>query len=199
MADLWTDYTDAIITGIDSSGKGDSKITLRDFLTDPGKYAGEPSIQNKIKNIREAADGYMDQRAMQVSKADQSLEDAIAKADTISAQIGQSVSVKAMQSKVPLIKPVAIDRDLAKEERIMVNSVDTSTNTLIDKLVSESTLVADFSTTYKNYRIGEWLFSGAKNYVLAVYLERNELLLIQGSKAEIDALIDAAANFIKGL
>lgn len=199
MADLWTDYTDAIITGIDSSGKGDSKITLRDFLTDPGKFAKEPSIQTKIKNIREAADGYIDQRAGQIAKEDQSLEDAIAKADTLSAQIGQSISVRAMQSKVPLIKPVAVDRDLTRDERILVNSVDTSTNTLIDKLVSESTLIADFSTNYKNYRIGEWLFSGAKNYVLAVYLDRNELLLMQGSRAEIDALIDAAANFIKGL
>ncbi|MDE1833001.1 MAG: hypothetical protein KGH58_01120 [Candidatus Micrarchaeota archaeon] len=199
MAELWTDFTDAIISGIDAGAKPGDKITLRELLTDPAKFAKEPDIQNKIKNMKEASDGYVDQRIKEMSSAEKALEDSVAKADTLSAQLGQSISVKAMQNKVPMIKPVAVDRDLTREERILINAIDTNVNALIDKLVSNSTMVADFSTSYKNYRIGEWLFSGPKNYVLSVYLERNELLLMQGSRAEIDALLDAAANFVRGL
>ncbi|HUY70223.1 MAG TPA: hypothetical protein VMV00_01485 [Candidatus Baltobacteraceae bacterium] len=199
MAELWTDFTDAIISSIDAEAKLDGKIVLRELLTDPAKFAKQPEIQNKIMNVKEAVDGYIDQRIKAMADVQKELDDSMAKADTLSSQLAQSISVKAMQSKVPLIKPVAVDRDITKEERIILNSIDTNVSALIDKLVASSTMVADFSTTYNNHKIGEWLFSGPKNYVISVYLERNQLLLMQGSRAEIDALLDAAANFIKGL
>ncbi|MDE1868797.1 MAG: hypothetical protein KGH60_02415 [Candidatus Micrarchaeota archaeon] len=199
MAELWSDYTDMLISGMDRQMNTKFKVSLRDLLTDPSRYASQQNIQITVGNIKEEVNRQIDARIAAMGDAAKALEDAAAKADSLTGQISQSINVQARQNRVPVIKPVAVDRDVTREERIYVDSANADVSSLIEKLVSTSTLVADTTTAYKNYRIGEWLFSGQKNYVMRVYLPRNGVVSLEASRGELTTLLDAAADFLKGV
>lgn len=199
MAELWSDYSDMLISSMDKQISTKFKVSLRDLLTDPSKYASQQNIQMTIGNIKEEVNKAIDSRIAGFGDSEKALDDAAAKADSLTGQISQSIIVQARQNKVPVIKPVAVDRDVTREERIYVDSANADVSSLIEKLVSTSTMIADTTTTYKNYRIGEWLFSGQKNYVLRAYLPRNGVISLEASRGELTTLLDAAADFIKGV
>jgi hypothetical protein len=199
MADLWSDYSDGVMKNIDRQISTKYKLTLRSLLTDPSKYVSQQNIQITIDNLKEEVQNYADGKAKDMVAEKKAFEDATMHSDALTSQLGQSIAMQAKQNKVPMIKPVAVDRDTTKEERIYVDSVDSGVSALVEKLVSSSVLIADFSAAYGKYKVGEWLFSGSKNYVLAVYLPANSYLLLQSSRDELIGLLDAASGFIKGL
>jgi hypothetical protein len=199
MADLWSDYTDMLITGIDKQLGSKYKFSLRAMLTDPVKYATQPNVQITIENLKEDVDKYLDERSTALATEQKELEDQAAKADSITGQLSRSITMNAKQSNVPVIKPVTLDRDTAKEKAIYIDNIDSNVNTLVEKLVSASILIADLGTVYKNYKFGSWLFSGNKDYVLSVYVPDSSFLMLEASRIELDGLLLSASSFIKGL
>jgi|SRR5271157_5725792 len=199
MAELWSDYSDDIIKSIDRQISTKYKVTLRGLLTDPRRYAALPNIQMTIGNLKEEVAKYIDAQAKGMAAEKKDFEDSAMRADSLTGQLSQSISMQAKQNNIPIIKPVAVDRDTGKEEHIYVDSVDSGVSALVARLVAGSLLIADFGIEYGNYKAGEWLFSGSKNYVLTVYLPPNGYRLLQLSNDEIIGLLDAASDFIKGL
>ena len=192
MADLWSDYTDGMISDIDDELGTKYKMSVRRFLSDPGKYAKQEGISITMGNMQEDVDGIIDEQLKDYAAEQKSLMDDAAKADSITTQITQTLNLKAKQNKLPLIRPVMVERDETHDEVVYINSVESGTLMLIDKLTDNADFVADFTYPYKNYKIGNWLFCGEKNYTLRVYLQPSEVLYIENGKNEIDALFNNA-------
>jgi hypothetical protein len=125
--------------------------------------------------------------------------DQTSKADSITKQLSQNITSQARQNNTPVIRPVTMERDATREERLYIDAFDNSVISLVQRLVASSMLVADLGAAYKEYKIGSWLFSGNKNYLLSVYMPDNTLLSLETSRAELDNLLAAASDFIKGL
>ncbi|MCL4390893.1 MAG: hypothetical protein QW194_01960 [Candidatus Micrarchaeaceae archaeon] len=199
MADLWSDYTDFVIDNIDKSIGKKYKMSLRDLLTDPESFSSDPNIQNTIKSMADDVNAYIDQALSKMSAQKQELDDNLTKADSVTKQLAQSISMQAKQNRVPFIVPVSIDRDDTKEEVISVDSAGSDVLALIEKLAASSTLIADFTTQYDNSLIGNWFFSGPKNYTINVYLPDSDIISMQDSRDELLGLLDAASALIAGL
>ncbi|MCL5122734.1 MAG: hypothetical protein M1279_02070 [Candidatus Marsarchaeota archaeon] len=199
MADLWSDYTDFVIDNIDKSIGKKYKMSLRDLLTDPESFSPDPNIQNTIKSMADDVNAYMDQALSKMSAQKQELDDNLTKADSVTKQLAQSISMQAKQNRVPFIVPVSIDRDDTKEEVISVDSAGSDVLALIEKIAASSTMIADFTTQYDNSLIGNWFFSGPKNYTINVYLPDSDVISMQDSRAELLGLLDAASAMIAGL
>ncbi len=199
MADLWSDYTDFVIDNIDKSIGKKYKMSLRDLLTDPESFSSDPNIQNTIKSMADDVNVYMDQALSKMSAQKQELDDNLTKADSVTKQLAQSISMQAKQNRVPFIVPVSIDRDDTKEEVISVDSAGSDVLALIEKIAASSTMIADFTTQYDNSLIGNWFFSGPKNYTINVYLPDSDVISMQDSRAELLGLLDAASAMIAGL
>jgi hypothetical protein len=199
MADLWSDYTDFVIDNIDKSIGKKYKMSLRDLLTDPENFSSDPNIQNTIKSMADDVNAYMDQALSKMSAQKQELDDNLTKADSVTKQLAQSISMQAKQNRVPFIVPVSIDRDDTKEEVISVDSAGSDVLALIEKIAASSTMIADFTTQYDNSLIGNWFFSGPKNYTINVYLPDSDVISMQDSRDELLGLLDAASALIAGL
>lgn len=199
MADLWSDYTDFVIDNIDKSIGKKYKMSLRDLLTDPESFSPDPNIQNTIKSMADDVNAYMDQALSKMSAQKQELDDNLTKADSVTKQLAQSISMQAKQNRVPFIVPVSIDRDDTKEEVISVDSAGSDVLALIEKIAASSTMIADFTTQYDNSLIGNWFFSGPKNYTINVYLPDSDVISMQDSRDELLGLLDAASALIAGL
>lgn len=199
MAEMWSDHTDALLRGIDKQISNKYKVSMRDLLKEPAKYAAQPSIQVTISNMREDAEKYIQQKLDKMENEVRELSDNTARAESITNQLGQNISALAKQNRVPLIKPVDIERDETKEEHIYVDGVDASVVSLVEKLIISSNLVADIGTEFDENKIGSWLFSGQKNYVLSVFVPSNGASVLQESRDEILGLLDAASDFVRGL
>ncbi|MGC8652140.1 MAG: hypothetical protein ACP5UH_02735 [Candidatus Micrarchaeia archaeon] len=198
MAELWSDYTGAMISDIDPDIKKKYGMALSELLANPRGFAGEENLAIKIGNIKDDVDSYIESQKQQALLREKNFSDMLERADSITQKISQRVSVIAKQSSVPLIKPVSIDKGAASEERIYVDSSDDSVMGLVEKLAASSMIIADFTSEYNSYKLGEWYFSGHKNYTLSVYLPPSNVMLLDNSKQELDALLNAAIEFISG-
>jgi hypothetical protein len=196
MADLWSDYSDALIADIDAKLGSKYKMSISDLLTDPSKYAGNDNIQTTIKNMRSDVDFYIDDRLAKMADERKLLEDSVFKANSITTQLAQNISMQAKQYKVPVIKPVMIDRDDTDDVVIYVDAVDAPLLALVDKLSSSAMFIADYTYSYKQSKIGSWMFSGTGNRILSVFLRPSDVLSLENSKAELDGIFDSAAAFI---
>jgi hypothetical protein len=198
MAELWSDYTDSLISDIDAQlGSKYGKMNLRKFLGNPGKFAEQPNINTDFQNLRKDADAYIDALFASLGTEKQEFEDNLLKADTITAQLGNSISMQAKQLKIPFIKPALMERDDSVDEKIYIDTVNTDIFSLIEKLATTAVYIADNTEIYKDRKIGDWLFGGSKSYVLRVYVPQNQVMILDNSRDEINALFDIAANSLK--
>jgi hypothetical protein len=199
MADLWSDYTDSLITDIDSEMGSKYKMSLREILTDPGKYERQPNLDVTLSNMREDVDKYVDGLLTEMKEESRSLENDMAKVNSITLQLTQNISMQARQHDIALIKPAEIERDTDKDETIVLNTLDDQAIKLVEKLISKSLYVADFSYLYKTYNIGSWFFGGEKDYLIHVYVPENDALDLEMGREEIDSLIDDSIKLSKGV
>lgn len=199
MADLWSDYTDVLINQIDKSLGDKYKMSINDLLTNAAKYVAAPNIALTISNMREDANKYIDSVLNEMPTVVKALEDNISRANAITGQLSQNISMQTKQHNVPLIKPQTITRDTTKDEVIEINFIDDQLMKLAEKFVEGANLVADFGYSYKNYNIGSWLFDrDGKNYLLNVYLPPNDAFNLELGRQELNDLLDAAAAFVRG-
>ncbi len=199
MAEYWSDYTDFVLTNIDRKVATKYKVALKKLLENPSKFASAPNIQTTIKNLGSEVDGYIDNAIAGMPDVKKALTDNVLKADAVTKQLAQSISMQAKQHKVPMVKPVSINRDETHEETISVDDAGPDVLAMVERLIGESVLVADFSYGYQNSTIGSWLFSGHKNYLLNVFLPDNDVAMLEASRTEIHTLLDAAGVIIEGI
>jgi hypothetical protein len=198
MAELWSDYTDIIITDMDSAlGAKYGKVNVRKFLSSPAKYAALPNISSDAQRMKSDANEYLDGVLEGLSEQKARLDDGLLKADSLTGQLSQSISMLAKQNRIPVIKPAFMERNTADDQVIYIDSVDSGVAALIEKLVANAVYIADRTDTYENRRVGEWLFGGQNSYIVKVYVPQNEVMLVQGAKDEINSLFDVAINFVK--
>jgi hypothetical protein len=196
MAELWSDYTDSIISDIDNDLSGKYKMTLRDFLTNPTKYAAQQNIKVTIANMKEDVNRYIDEVVAGLGSESKTLQNDMSRVDSITKQLSQNISMQAKQYGVPLINPVDVSRNEDEDTVITIDSVEADTIKLVDSLTKGSTFICDFSYEYKEYNIGSWLFCGGKNYSLGVFVPPNEIFNLDGARSEITSLLDQANSFI---
>ena len=68
---------------------------------------------------------------------------------------------------------------------------------LLAKLSANSSFIADFSTTYKTYNLGQWLFDGQKNFLISVAMEPNPYMDLDSAKDEINMIMDGVEGYFK--
>lgn len=196
MADTWSDSAGMLIDSVEPTVKQKYNISLRGLLTNPGRYSGTANLATTIDNIHEDIDNYVSETIDSMPEERKSFESDGLKCDSITKQLSQNISLQAKQNSVPLIRPDAMDRDEARDEVFYISSVDNSVLALVQKLVSASMVIADFSRMYRNYNIGEWLFStNAKNYVIRVNLQPSAIVTIDAARDEVNDLLDGVVAF----
>lgn len=197
MADLWSEYTDGLLRDIDKKLAGKYKMTIRDMLENFPKYAAQPNIKMTLGNMKEDANSYIDDLLSKMQTAVKALNNNMSLANDITKQLSQNIMMQTRQHSIALITPEDITRDTDAEEVVEISTVDEQVMKLVEKLVSASNFVGDFSYTFKDYNIGSWLFSSnMKNYLLNVYIEGNDAYDIENSREEINDLLENAMNFV---
>ncbi len=199
MAEYWSDYTDFVLTNIDKKISTKYKVSLKKLLGNPSKFASQPNIQATIKSLGDEVNSYIDNAIGTMPDAKKALNDSVLKADAVTKQLAQSISMQAKQHKVPVVRPVSVNRDETRDETVSVDDAGPDVLALVEKLVDSSTMIADFSYQYDNSTIGSWLFSGGKNYILNVFVPDNDVAMLEASRTEIITLLDAAGVMIEGI
>ncbi|MCL4403568.1 MAG: hypothetical protein M1500_02365 [Candidatus Marsarchaeota archaeon] len=197
MADLWSDYTDSVIDGIDNKVGSKYGLSLRDLLTDPGKFSSKQNITVTISNLQEEVNSYIDSLIASMPDQEHAFENSAAKCDSLSKQLSQAVILQARQNKVPVINPASLAKDDSRDETVYISAFDSSTSALIDRLLTHTFYVADYSYKIKSYSVASWLFSGHKNYILNAYLTPNEVLNAETARGELVDLLSTAEDYIK--
>ncbi len=195
----WNSYTDYLINVIDAKLNRKYDITVRDLFTDPSRFAGKQGISNTIGSMKADADGIIDALAAVRSSDKDAFNASLPKLDAISKKIAAVVTTQAKQSGIPIINPDAFNRNESDDIVIAISNADADVQALVQKLASASLFIVDMSVSYNNYLIGSWLFSGNRNYLLNVYMEQNDFVMLQSSKDEIDAMFAYALSTINGL
>ncbi len=194
MAENWSGQADLLISILEPTVKEKSGLSLRDLLTDPGKYADTEGLDTKISNIRETAKVYVDTTIDGMPEEKKSFEDDAIKCDSVTKQLGQNISLQTKQNNVPIVKPDSMERNTDGDEVFYISSVDNSVLSLVQKLVTESKFVVDVGYSYRNYNIGEWLFGGAKNYVISVNLKPSAIIALDSARDELNVLLDQVVS-----
>ena len=187
----WDAETEGIISDINQTISKKYNISLRGLLINPNRYAGKKDIAGTVKKIKADVGAYFKQLADEFKDEQAKLNTELEAADEQYKQIDSVISGKAAAARVPYVKPLYINRNLGNEETIVFESYTNSLDSLIGKLVNSSNYVADTSASYKDKRLGSWLFSGARNYTIAINPPVNPLLLVENSSKLINDMLDS--------
>lgn len=199
MAELWSDNSDFIIKGLDKQIKTKYGFLLSDLLTSPSEYAQTENILLKISNIKTEINSNIDTILSSMPDEVRKSDDSFARANSATEQLEQKISLEAKKNNVPLITASYIERPRNSDETIYVDAADGWPAPLIEKFASISDYIADLTTTQGKYRVGSWVFSGRKQYVITIRLEPSPVLTLEDIRAEILGLIDDSAQTLMGL
>lgn len=191
----WNQQTDSIISDIDKIVVKKYNVSLRDLLLEPGKFINRQGFADTFKGIRGEVDAYFENVYASLKSEMESLNEELQNLTSQSKQISSVIESKAAVLKVPYIKPASVTRQ-GNEEVITIGGYTPELDAFIGKLVSISNYVADLSTTYKDAIFGSWLFSGTKNYLLALELRNPGLLSIQLSQDSINSMLNSIAQML---
>ncbi len=199
MADLWSGYTDALIKQIDK-GLGDKyKMSIGELLTNIDRYAKQQNIQTTVSNMQEDVNRHIDGMLKGMPEQVKAMEESMAKANEMTRQLSQNISMQARQHSVPFVKPFDVVRNTGTEETVQIDNIDDQVLRLVERLTDGAIMVVDFSASYKDYNIGSWLFDRPdKNYNISVYIAPNDATSLEMSREELDDLFTAASNFVRG-
>ncbi len=198
MAELWSDAADFVVSSLERQIRSKYNLSLKALLTDPVQYASQDGIQVTVSNIREEVDKFLSERMDTLKDDMRMLDDQASRANSITSQLNQSLQSLVRQNKLPLIRPLGVERDTDNDTTIYVGTAGTETTQLMEKLVGVSDFVIDISTTYKTYTLGRWLFSGHSAIVLVVNFPSSPALTMYNTQNELDVILSTAADLIKG-
>ncbi|MEM0154564.1 MAG: hypothetical protein QW814_01880 [Methanothrix sp.] len=193
----WSENTNDLIESLAPVINDKYGIAFKDLLLNPTFYISKKGIEATFESIREEVDDYVATTMKGLEDEKKDFEKDGLKCDAVSKQLAQSITMLTKQNNIPIIKPVSIDRSSDNEEVIYVNNIDSGLTALMAKLAATSNFVADFSTTYKTYNLGQWLFDGQKNYVINVSMEQNSYMDLDQAKDELKIIMDGVENYLK--
>ena len=194
----WSENTNDLVESLAPVINDKYGIALKDILINPAFYVSKKDIETTFSGIRDEVDDYVETAMKGLEDEKKNFEKDGLKCDAVSKQLAQSITMLAKQNNIPVIKPVSIDRNVDNEEVIYVNNIDSGLTALMTKLASASSFIADFSTTYKTYSLGQWLFDGHKNYVINVSLEQNSYMDLDQARDELKVMMDGIDAYFKG-
>lgn len=165
-------------------------ITLEDVLSDASALKRKGNPKEAIGNLKGDVNSYFESLLKSLEEEEKRFTQELESANELYRKISEFILAKTQAMSIPLVKPISVERDEEKEETIVIAVDDTSVDLLITRLISNSTYIADTSTTYKNYKIGSWLFSGPKNYNITVNPPSSIILNIESSRDDINSRLD---------
>ncbi|MDE1827772.1 MAG: hypothetical protein KGH65_01275 [Candidatus Micrarchaeota archaeon] len=168
-------------------------LGLQDVITDPDVVAKKPNAKEILAGMKADTNAYFDSLLKNLEDESKRFNAELEGVSALYKQISEHIQAKAQSANVPVIKPVSVEREISKEETIVVSTDDTAIELLLARLIGASTYIADLSTSYKTYTIGSWLFSGSKNYNLSLNPPSSVILNIEASRDEINFRIDGIA------
>ncbi len=186
---LWDEQTDGFISDLDAAIAKAHDISFRSLLLNPGRFLNKKDIDATLKDIRSEADSYFTSLLENLKDEQTKLESEMESATAQYKQIDSVITEKSAAARVPYVRPLFVDRQQREDETILIDRYDESLEAFVGKLVSASNYVADLSATYKQYKLGSWLFSGEKNHVLTLNPPTSPVLAIENSRGVIDGML----------
>jgi hypothetical protein len=199
MAELWSDNADFIIGSMDKETKTKYGLQLSDLLTTPTDFVTTENILLKISNMKEDVEKKTESVLAGMQDEVKKAHDDFARADSATSQLAQMISVEAKKDKVPLIATDYLARQDNSDEVIYVTTVESWVGPLVEKFVSISDYVADLTVAHDKYKLGSWLFSGKKPYLISVRVQQSPVLTIEESCTEVLSLLDGVATMLKSM
>ncbi|MDE1873566.1 MAG: hypothetical protein KGI04_00390 [Candidatus Micrarchaeota archaeon] len=194
----WDEETDNFISDLDDTVSKSYSISLRSLLMNPGRYLNKKDLGTALKGIRTQSDSYFNALLDNLKDEQTKLESEMESMDAQYRAVDTVITNKSAAARVPYIKPLFVTRAPDREEAVIIEKYEENLDAFVGKLVNASNYVADVSALYKQYRLGSWIFSGAKNHVLTINPPTSPVLVIENSRAIIgDMLSDIEARSAK--
>jgi hypothetical protein len=192
----WDEQTDAFITAIDNANKTEKSydISLRDLLTNPNKYMTMVDLEAKISSAKKAVDKYFATTASNFEEESKELNALLIQCDDSYSKINETISSKSSTARVPYVSPYFVYSDPESREEILIEKHTEEIDFLIGKLVNVSHYVADLSGSFRKHKLGSWLFSGEKNYVLSIRAPESILMDMERSNNLINNILDSISE-----
>lgn len=190
----WDAQTDAFVSDLSAIISKKYSVNLRSILLNPADYAKKKGIADTLTKVRDEVNGYFTQLLDNLKDEQESLDAELTKKTEQYKKVDSVVSSKSSVLRIPYVRPLFIARNPTNEETIVVEQYDSGMDALIGKLVGASNYVADISATYKEHRLGSWLFSGTKTYVLTINPPVNPVLAIENGNALITTILDSISR-----
>lgn len=197
MAKMFNEDTESLLKKITPAIKSKYNININDLFSDPKSFADDPSILDKIENIKADVSTTIDGIIASMGEAEKELENEMSKADSISKKIAQHISIHSKQNNIPVITPYLAERDDKINENIYIDNADDPILAFLERLISDSIFILSSTTAYKDYRISEFTFvTNSKDYTVRVNINLNPVFDLEYSRAEIFDALDAAKERI---
>jgi transcription termination factor NusB len=186
----WDEQTDIFVDDLNETLSKKYNINVRSLLMSPDRYLGKKGIGDIAKGIKTDTESYFSQILDGMKDEQTALDTQMENATAQYKQIDSVIASKSAVSRVPYVKPLFVNRNPDNEETVVIEQYSDDLDALIGKLVGGSSYVADLSAEYKEHKLGSWLFSGAKNYVLTVNPPASPVLQIESSRETINGVLD---------
>ncbi len=186
----WDEQTDGFISDIDETVTGKYNLSLRSLLINPNRYLNKKDLAATLSGIRADEASYFDSLLENLKDEQARLESEMESMTAQYKQIDSVITNKSAIARVPYIKPLFVSRSPDREESIVIDKYEESMDAFVGKLVAASNYVADVSATYKQYTLGSWIFSGAKNHVLTINPPASPVLVIENSRTIIEDMLN---------
>ena len=190
----WDAQTDAFVSDLNSIISKKYSVSFRSMLLNPDAYVKKKDIADTVKKVKAEVDTYFSQLLGNLKDEQASFATELEKKTDQYKKMDAVVSNKSSVLRIPYVKPLFVRRNPDNEEMMLVEQYDSGMDALIGKLVGVSNYVADISATYKEHRLGSWLFSGTKNYVLTINPPTSPVLAIENSSTLINAILDSISS-----
>jgi transcription termination factor NusB len=186
----WDAQTDSFVSDLNSVLSKKYSVNFRAMLLNPGAYAGKKDAQAAVDKLRGDVDRYFSQLLDNLKDEQDKLALALEKTTAQYKQVDSMIANKSSALRVPYVRPLFINRNPDNEETIVIEQYDSDLDSFIGKLVSISSYVANISATYKQYYLGSWLFSGPKNYLVAMNPPASPVLAVENGSAIVNGILD---------
>lgn len=190
----WDEQTDGFISDLEATVSKSRNISLRSLLMNPNKYLGKKDLGTAVEGIKKDSESYFSALLDDLKDEQAKLEVELESATAQYKEVDSVITNKSAAARVPYVKPLFVSRSPDREETIVIDKYDDGLEAFIGKLVNASNYVADMSATYKDYRLGSWVFSGARNYVLTINPPESPVLVIENSRNVLNGMLDDIAG-----
>jgi hypothetical protein len=187
----WDDQTELFMQELDELTKANNGMSIRNLLLNPNKYNDDGELQAKLPALQATVDSYFNDMLNGLTNEQRELDQELANADLFYKKIDDIIQARAGPSKVPYIAPYTVYINRDEREEIVVNQYTDDLDQLIVKLINGSGYVANLSGKYLEHKLGSWLFSGSKNYVLTINPPSSIIMDINNSKSLITDMLSS--------